>query len=185
MNSIIRVARPPSRPLLIFDGDCAFCRRWIERWKQTTGDHVNYAPLQSEHIAAQFPELSREQLESSVHLIEPDGRVTRGTEAVFRSLAVRRRWPLWLYDTPGFAPTSETAARGATRTSRPAVAGSWRARSARAASRPGTSTGLFGEMTPKMPHILAAPSAFPRRRGGPRVRDRPVRNSLLVHQNWK
>ncbi|MBI2947101.1 MAG: lipase maturation factor family protein [Verrucomicrobia bacterium] len=112
MNSIIRVARPPSRPLLIFDGDCAFCRRWIERWKKTTGDHVNYAPLQSEHIAAQFPELSREQLESSVHLIEPDGRVTRGTEAVFRSLAVRRRWPLWLYENiPGFAPTSETAYR--------------------------------------------------------------------------
>ncbi|HEY2952270.1 MAG TPA: lipase maturation factor family protein [Verrucomicrobiae bacterium] len=137
MNSVTRIARPPDKPLLIFDGDCAFCRRWITRWKQTTGERVDYVPLQSATIAAQFPELSLEQLESAVHLVEPNGRVTRGAEAVFRALAVARRpqergrlvrenrpdenhadeasalhWPLWLYENvPGFAPVSELAYR--------------------------------------------------------------------------
>jgi predicted DCC family thiol-disulfide oxidoreductase YuxK len=106
------VAQPPDKPLLIFDGDCTFCRCWIARWKQITDGRVDYAPLQSEAIATDFPEISREQTESAVHLIEPDGRVTRGAEAVFRSLAVARRWPLWMYENvPGVAPTTEFAYR--------------------------------------------------------------------------
>ena len=112
LKPVTRVARPPEKPLLIFDGDCAFCRRWIARWKQTTGERVDYAPLQSDDIAARFPELPREQLEFAVHLILPDGRVARAAEAVFRSLAVARRWPLWLYENvPGFASLTEVAYR--------------------------------------------------------------------------
>jgi predicted DCC family thiol-disulfide oxidoreductase YuxK len=102
------VARPPESALLIFDGDCAFCRRWIARWKRTTGDAVDYAPFQSADIAAKFPEIPRAQLESAVHLIEPDGRVTRAAEAVFRSLAVSHPWPLRLYkNLPGFSAITE------------------------------------------------------------------------------
>ena len=29
-----KVANAPVKPLLIFDGECHFCRQWIERWKQ-------------------------------------------------------------------------------------------------------------------------------------------------------
>ena len=42
----LRVARPPERPLAIFDGDCGFCRAWIGRWKAMTGPRVDYAPSQ-------------------------------------------------------------------------------------------------------------------------------------------
>jgi lipase maturation factor 1 len=35
------------KPLLLFDADCGFCRRWIGRWQQFTGDRVEYAPFQS------------------------------------------------------------------------------------------------------------------------------------------
>ena len=108
MNLVPRVALPPVKPLLIFDGDCGFCRSGIARWKQMTGERVDYAPLQSDDIAARFPELTREQLESAVHLIQPDGRVTRAAEAVFQLLAVQRRWPLWMYEKmPGIKPLTE------------------------------------------------------------------------------
>ena len=30
----ILVRDAPPKPLLIFDGDCHFCRRWIERWRE-------------------------------------------------------------------------------------------------------------------------------------------------------
>jgi len=32
------------RPFLVFDGECPFCRAWVEYWKHLTGDRVLYAP---------------------------------------------------------------------------------------------------------------------------------------------
>ena len=57
MNSGIRVATPPPKPLMVFDGDCNFCTLWIRRWQQMTGDSVDYLPAQDPRIAAQFPEI--------------------------------------------------------------------------------------------------------------------------------
>jgi lipase maturation factor 1 len=95
----IRVQSPPSKPLLVFDGDCGFCRRWIARWKTQTGLAVDYVPFQDESVAGRFPEIPRSDFEESVHLILPDASVSRGAEAVFRSLAegARHRWLLGLY----------------------------------------------------------------------------------------
>jgi len=87
------------KPLLVFDGDCHFCRRWIARWQRATGDAVTYLPFQDESIAARFPEIPREDFAQAVHLILPDGSVCRGAEAVFRSLAEagKERWLHRLY----------------------------------------------------------------------------------------
>ena len=46
MKSDIRVATPPPKPLMVFDGDCNFCTLWIRRWQQMTGDAVDYLPSQ-------------------------------------------------------------------------------------------------------------------------------------------
>ncbi len=100
----------PSKPLLIFDGDCHFCRRWIERWRDLTGDAVEYAPFQE--AASRFPEIPRAAFENAVHYIDTDGKVYRAAEAVFRSLGQnrRRRWLVWCYEhVPGFADVTEIA----------------------------------------------------------------------------
>ncbi len=106
------VAHAPPKPLLVYDGDCNFCMRWIKRWQRTTGDAVAYAPLQE--AATSFPEIPRASFESEVKLIAPDGRVSGGAAAVFRSLnlgahpGVFARFGLWLYErAPGFAPIAE------------------------------------------------------------------------------
>jgi predicted DCC family thiol-disulfide oxidoreductase YuxK len=52
MQSGIRVATPPAKPLRVFDGDCNFCTLWVRRWQQMTGDSVDYLPAQDPHIAA-------------------------------------------------------------------------------------------------------------------------------------
>ena len=114
MTEVIQVAAPPPKPLLVFDGDCSFCRRWIRRWQQSTGDRIEYLPFQETRIADQFPELTREGFEKAVHLIETDGRVYRAAEAVFRSLGYgpMKRWPLRLYQqVPAVAPVTEWAYR--------------------------------------------------------------------------
>src|SRR3954447_7225331 len=80
----LRVANPPPKPLMLFDGDCHFCRRWIERWREATGDRVDYAS--SQEAGAQFPEIPPSAFERAVQFIEPDGRVYSGSTAVFRAL---------------------------------------------------------------------------------------------------
>jgi len=95
---------------MVYDGDCAFCSRWIRRWKQITGDHLDYLPFQDPAVAARFPEVPRSQFEGAVQLIEADGRVYGGAEAVFRALAHKpRRGSLldWYQHSPLFARVSE------------------------------------------------------------------------------
>ena len=106
----------PSRPLLVWDGECSFCRRWIERWRGLTGDRVEYATYQD--VAARFPEIPREKFAEAVRLIEPDGRVSGGAEAVFRTLSFARGrgWLIALYRRmPLFAPISEWIYRNVAR----------------------------------------------------------------------
>ena len=83
---------PPPKPLMVFDGDCNFCTLWIRRWQQMTGGRVDYLPAQDPQIAARFPEIPREQFDTAVQFIEPDGTVYSGAEAVFRALAQNPRW---------------------------------------------------------------------------------------------
>src|SRR5438552_6528914 len=99
---------------MLFDGDCDFCRRWIVLWRSSTGDQVEYVPFRSLEVAQRFPEIKRESLEQAVHLLEPDGTVSRGAEAVFRSLAYApgKRWALWFYrNIPGAASVMDFAYR--------------------------------------------------------------------------
>lgn len=77
-----------------------------------TGDAVDYLPFQEPQIAARFPEIPREQFDTAVQLIETDGAVFSGAEAVFRALAknARRRWALRGYERSlAFAQVAERA----------------------------------------------------------------------------
>jgi predicted DCC family thiol-disulfide oxidoreductase YuxK len=99
------------KPLLVWDGDCGFCRRWVDRCRPFTLDRVDYAP--SGEVCADFPDIPARDFDRSVVLIEPGGAVSRGAEAVFRALAhAGKSRPLWAYRrVPGFARASEAAYR--------------------------------------------------------------------------
>ena len=34
-------------PVLVFDGECGFCRVWVEYWKRLTGERVEYVAFQA------------------------------------------------------------------------------------------------------------------------------------------
>lgn len=119
MSEITQAAS--SGALLIYDGDCGFCRWSVRRLRFMTGDRVDFAPYQE--VAERFPDISRDEFNKSVFLIEPDGRKTRAAEAVCRSMAVSRakRWPLWIYDhVPGASSAMEISYRAIAR-SRPVI----------------------------------------------------------------
>jgi predicted DCC family thiol-disulfide oxidoreductase YuxK len=106
----------PDRPLLVFDGDCSFCKALVDYGKQITGERVRYAPYQE--VGPQFPRISREDFASAVKLILPGGEVRSGAHAVFSALerTPGKGWMLELYSRiPGVAPISETAYRAVAR----------------------------------------------------------------------
>ncbi len=96
-----------SKPLLIYDGDCAFCVYWINYWQKLTADTVCYQPYQ---IAAQdFPDIPLERFRGSIQLVERDGCVSEGAQASFRVLYHGGKpLCLWVYkQIPGVAPLAE------------------------------------------------------------------------------
>ncbi len=56
---------------MIWDGDCDFCRLWIERWRETTAGKVDYTTYQE--AGDHFPEIPPEEFNRSLVLIQPDG----------------------------------------------------------------------------------------------------------------
>jgi len=99
---------PSNVPLLVFDGDCSFCRIWIGFWRQLTGGQIEYAPYQE--VAERFPGVPRDNFKRAVQLVLPNGEVLSAAHAVFRSLAQvpGYAWMLAAYqNVPGFAVVAE------------------------------------------------------------------------------
>jgi predicted DCC family thiol-disulfide oxidoreductase YuxK len=83
----------PTKPLVIFDGKCSFCRIWIEYFKIVTAGAVDYAPYQE--AAPAYPHIPLQRFQQAVHLIQPSGEALSGARAVYELIA--QRWPLSLY----------------------------------------------------------------------------------------
>ena len=94
--------------IMTYDGECGFCTDVARRWRDKIGDELAIVPLQDD--STRPTGLALRELEEAVHLVEADGSVLRGAAAVFRAMALRRRyrWLWWLYRyLPGFRPISE------------------------------------------------------------------------------
>ena len=111
----MRVPNPPAKPLLVYDGDCGFCRTWVARWRRTVGPWVDYEEFQT--AAARFPTIQRSRFRRALQLILADGEVFEGAEAVFRTLALapgrphQRRWLAFYQSVPGARPVFECGYR--------------------------------------------------------------------------
>jgi len=91
------------RPLLVYDGDCGFCRRQIARWRDLTGDRVEYAT--ADEARPRYPQLTAELVRAGVVLLTPAGETITGAGAVVTALG---GWRLWAYRrVPGVRATAD------------------------------------------------------------------------------
>ncbi|MGE9294651.1 MAG: thiol-disulfide oxidoreductase DCC family protein [Puniceicoccales bacterium] len=85
MSPMPVVRDPPGQPLLIWDGECGFCARWVRRLQHLTGKRMIYVPYQD--LRGRFAEVGEGAFSEAVHLIDPDGSVYRGAGAAFLALS--------------------------------------------------------------------------------------------------
>ncbi|MFQ6044796.1 MAG: thiol-disulfide oxidoreductase DCC family protein [Gemmatimonadales bacterium] len=89
-------ARVPTRPTLIYNGQCGFCLKWVARVERWDRDReIRLLPLQDAE-AELISGRSRDALHEAVHFVRPDGAVFAGARAareLFRYL--RGGWPIF------------------------------------------------------------------------------------------
>jgi predicted unusual protein kinase regulating ubiquinone biosynthesis (AarF/ABC1/UbiB family)/predicted DCC family thiol-disulfide oxidoreductase YuxK len=133
------------RANLVYDGSCAFCRRWLERVRRwDRRGRLDLVPYQTPDLEARFPQLSRDDCRQRIHLVDEGGGVFAGAAAgreVLRRLPGGWLWalplripgallvaePIYAWITRRWGPLPR---RGRARA--PAISGSASARAARA-----------------------------------------------------
>ncbi|MBM43774.1 MAG: membrane protein [Phycisphaerae bacterium] len=89
---------PSPFPVVIFDGDCRFCRRWVRRYWNLKHEGIAWSSL--ENARSHFPDVPEENFRKSLHVIEPDGTIRTRAAACYRVLQLvgLRAWPLWFHE---------------------------------------------------------------------------------------
>ena len=76
------------RPLLVWDGDCGFCKRCVLLWRRIVKEPIDDCPYQE--CKVQRLPVSDPQFARRVYLFERDGTPLSGAAAVYRSLQSTR-----------------------------------------------------------------------------------------------
>ncbi len=95
--------------LLIFDGQCVLCLRAVETLRSLPCEaEIDMVPLQQNPLPALPCKLTREQLQAEIHVIETDGTVFKGADALIRILRTvpSLRWLEPMYRVPGLRPAA-------------------------------------------------------------------------------
>ncbi len=85
-------------PVMLYDGDCGFCKHWVEKWHQATGEQVAYEPYQK--VLTDYPRLNEAQCRESIQLVMPGGIIFSGAKAVFKALQIGGKYKnlFWSYE---------------------------------------------------------------------------------------
>lgn len=75
------------KPVLMYDGECAFCRKWM-RWFQAhdASGNMEYLARQSPDREARYPQLNDAKYQGALQLILPNGEIRSGEMATATAL---------------------------------------------------------------------------------------------------
>lgn len=92
-NALPEPAQRPTADIVIWDGQCNFCRSQVERLQALDSGKLAYLSLHDPLVTELCPDLSQEQLMEQMWVVTPDGRRFGGADAA-RYLS-RKLWKLW------------------------------------------------------------------------------------------
>ncbi|MEM1157109.1 MAG: DCC1-like thiol-disulfide oxidoreductase family protein [Verrucomicrobiota bacterium] len=87
-----------SRPVLIYDGTCGFCKRWVLRLDSITSGGFEYRPYQE--AATDYPDIPQQDFAIAAQLIDGNKTHHSGARAMLGALALGNgpKWPLHAYE---------------------------------------------------------------------------------------
>ena len=93
----------PERPVVVYDGECPFCLKQLDRMQKRDSKGVfDYQPRQAEGLEERFPKLAEGEFNSGMRLIDADGSISAGADAVYGIARKLDGWKYlaWLYRVP-------------------------------------------------------------------------------------
>lgn len=95
-HKISTTSNPPQKkPLLIWDGQCGFCKYWLLYLKAHIGDRLDYEPFQEIH--KNYDDISLKEFKKASRLIDVDGKVYSGPDSLYKSLAFFKKPNHWIH----------------------------------------------------------------------------------------
>ena len=94
---------PPGHDVILYDGHCRLCRAGARQLEQLLGHQgTELRSFRDEGVLAAFPGLSYARCEKAMQLVQADGQVFEGAEALVQALGRRPLGKLLLaYYVPG------------------------------------------------------------------------------------
>src|SRR5690606_26091739 len=97
-SKIEKTAFPPNeKPMMVWDGECGFCKYWITRWKSKTDDRIEYQTFQQ--VAENYKDIPLKEFKKASRFIETDGYVFSGPDSAYKSFTYfgkeDSRWHRW------------------------------------------------------------------------------------------
>lgn len=78
---------PKNKPLMVYDGNCGFCKYWVIKWKLMSGDSIEYQPFQK--VASSFKDINAKHFAEAVRFIDMDGKVYSGPGAAYYTYFIK------------------------------------------------------------------------------------------------
>jgi predicted DCC family thiol-disulfide oxidoreductase YuxK len=96
----------PKADVVIFDGECNFCRAQVERlaWFDETGKRLGFVSLHDPEIAYRYPDLTYDMLMEQMYIVDRYGHRYPGVESI-RYLTKTLPRLYWLYPILNFPGT--------------------------------------------------------------------------------
>jgi predicted DCC family thiol-disulfide oxidoreductase YuxK len=96
--------KSPAQGVVLYDGQCGFCSRWVKYWANTLECHgFEIASLDEPWVAGKL-KMPREELLADIRLLTVDGTLISGADVYL--YVARRIWWAWpfyaIFSLPGF-----------------------------------------------------------------------------------
>lgn len=95
-NKNIKLKFTPKKPIMVWDGDCRFCKSFAERFEASSKGAVEFIPYQV--LNEKYPKAPNLDYEKSVVFFNSTS-TTNGAEAIFNFFnVIGKKWPKKLYE---------------------------------------------------------------------------------------
>lgn len=81
---------PQAKPVIVWDGNCGFCKYWTTRWQKITKGKLDFTPYQE--AKDYFKDIDIKHFKQASRFIDTDGKIYSGPNSAYKSLSNSGLW---------------------------------------------------------------------------------------------